>query len=341
MLLPLTVLATCSFVKEMTPATQLYVGGLLAAALGGIALLAVRGRVDRLPARLGLMAAGVLIFELFTAPMWLSERLGHYAYVYHDVSWVMLLFWSVALLGLGRLVERRWPGLRALRSFLLTLALFTPLAILEEMAAVRLGIRSYAPELLAAVSGRQWAGVPIEILYYVPVFGALVLSFYRLWALLLDDAALIPVKRRRWLRSIGIAAVGVLLFEVMVEPMVRNLGFPAWSVFFHDINVILIACWVLVLGLAAVLVQHALPEAPIPVRFFAGMLVVTALVLPLEAWLIKHGYRVYGETAVGEFTGYKLALWDAPLEVAVAIPFYAALVIAFVRYWETVMDNEL
>lgn len=339
MLLPLTVLANCSFAKETTPATLLYVAGLLAASVLGLALLA--RRVDRPLARLGLMAAGVLIFELFTAPMWLNEHLGRYAYVYHDVSWVMLLAWSVALLLLDHRAARRRPNARALPSFALTLALFTPLALLEELVAVRLGIRSYAPELLGAVSGRQLAGVPIELLYYVPVFGALVLSFYRLWALLLDDAALIPMRRRRWLRSIGIAALGVLLFEVMVEPMVQNLGFPAWSVFFHDINVILIGCWVLVLGLAAVLVQHALPDAPIPARFFAGMAVVTALVLPLEAWLMAQGYRVYGETAASEFTGYTLALWDTPLEVAVAIPFYAALIIAFVRYWETVLDNEL
>ena len=56
---------------------------------------------------------------------------------------------------------------------------------------------------------------------------------------------------------------------------------------------------------------------------------------------MRHGYRVYGESAAANFTGYKLVLLDVPVEVAVAIPFYAALIIAFVRYWETVMDNEL
>ncbi|MFI0606497.1 MAG: hypothetical protein ACH37Z_01215 [Anaerolineae bacterium] len=339
MLMPLTVLLHCDFVEQMTPPTMAYVAALLAGSVVGI--LVLRRFLDQLPARLGIMALGVLIFEMFTAPMWLNERLGRFAYVYHDVSWVMLLAWSVALLAIATFVDRRWPAARAWRSFAITLAIFTPLAVLEELAAVRLGIRSYAEELLQAVSGAQIGHVPAEIVYYTPVFGALVLAFYRLWSLVLEDRALIPVKRRYWLRATALTALGVLLFEVMTEPMVRNVGFPAWSVFFHDINVILLGFWVLAIGAAAVTVQLALPEAPIPARFLAGMAVVTAVVLPVEAWLMRHGYRVYGESAAANFTGYKLAFLDVPVEVAVAIPFYAALIIAFVRYWETVMDNEL
>lgn len=338
MLMPLTVLLNCNFVEQMTPPTMAYVAGLLAASVAGLFVL--RRFLDHLPARLGIIALGILIFEMFTAPMWLNERLGTYAYVYHDVSWVMTLAWSVALLAIATFVDRRWPSARAWQSFGLTLAIFTPLAVLEEMAAVRLGIRSYAEELLQAVSGIQIDHVPAEILYYTPVFGALVLSFYRLGVLVLEDRALIPVKRRHWLRATTLTALGVLLFEVMTEPMVKNVGFPAWSVFFHDLNLILIGFWVLAIGAAAV-VQQVLPEASIPARFIAGMAVVTAVVLPVEAWLMRHGYRVYGESAAGNFTGYKLALLDVPVEVAVAIPFYAALIIAFVRYWETVMDNEL
>lgn len=338
MLMPLTVLLNCNFVEQMTPPTMAYVAGLLAASVAGLFVL--RRFLDHLPARLGIIALGILIFEMFTAPMWLNERLGTYAYVYHDVSWVMTLAWSVALLAIATFVDRRWPSARAWQSFGLTLAIFTPLAVLEEMAAVRLGIRSYAEELLQAVSGIQIDHVPAEILYYTPVFGALVLSFYRLGVLVLEDRALIPVKRRHWLRATTLTALGVLLFEVMTEPMVKNVGFPAWSVFFHDLNLILIGFWVLAIGAAAV-VQQVLPEASIPARFIAGMAVVTAVVLPVEAWLMRHGYRVYGESAAGNFTGYKLALLDVPVEVAVAIPFYAALIIAFVRYWETVVDNEL
>lgn len=339
MLMPLTVLLNCNFVEQMTPPTMAYVAGLLAASVAGLFVL--RRFLDHLPARLGIIALGILIFEMFTAPMWLNERLGTYAYVYHDVSWVMTLAWSVALLAIATFVDRRWPSARAWQSFGLTLAIFTPLAVLEEMAAVRLGIRSYAEELLQAVSGIQLDHVPAEILYYTPVFGALVLSFYRLWALVLEDHALIPVKRRHWLRATALAALGVLLFEVMTEPMVKNVGFPAWSVFFHDLNLILVGFWVLAIGAAAVVVQRALPESPIPARFLVGMGVVTAVVLPVEAWLMRHGYRIYGESAAGNFTGYKLAFMDVPVEVAVAIPFYAALIIAFVRYWETVVDNEL
>ena len=95
MLMPLTVLLNCDFVEQMTPPTMAYVAALLAGSVVG--LLVLRRFLDRLPARLGIMALGILIFEMFTAPMWLNERLGRFAYVYHDVSWVMLLAWSCLL----------------------------------------------------------------------------------------------------------------------------------------------------------------------------------------------------------------------------------------------------
>ena len=69
------------------------------------------------------------------------------------------------------------------------------------------------------MSGAQIGHVPAEIVYYTPVFGALVLAFYRLWSLVLEDRALIPVKRRYWLRATALTALGVLLFEVMTEPI--------------------------------------------------------------------------------------------------------------------------
>ncbi|MBD3300529.1 MAG: hypothetical protein GF347_04205, partial [Candidatus Moranbacteria bacterium] len=36
----------------------------------------------------GIVCIGVLIFESFTHPLWLNEKLGAWSYTYLDVSWV-------------------------------------------------------------------------------------------------------------------------------------------------------------------------------------------------------------------------------------------------------------
>ena len=45
--------------------------------------------------------------------------------------------------------------------------------------------------------------------------------------------------------------------------------------------------------------------------------------------------------ATRNFCGYNTWLTGVPVEVALAIPLYMALVIGFVRYWEIVGDNHL
>jgi hypothetical protein len=61
-------------------------------------------------------------------------------------------------------------------------------------------------------------GVPVEVLYYVPVFTTLAIAFYKYWSFVIDDDALVPVKKRKWLRAIVLAFAGVFMFEVLVEP---------------------------------------------------------------------------------------------------------------------------
>ena len=215
------------------------------------------------------------------------------------------------------------------------------LVVPAEIIVVNLGIRSYAPEVLQAVSGRTLFRVPVEIFYYVPVFTSLVIGFYKYWSFVIDDAALVPVRRRKWIRAFLLALVAVFCFELMVEPMARNVGFPSWSYVFHDITCITIGTWVLLIAVASMVVGQLLMHLPIPVRFVAALLVIGGLALPIESWLISNGYRIYSASAVERFTGYTTPITGLAVEVAFAIPCYLALVIAFIRYWEIVMDNGL
>ncbi|MFY8149580.1 MAG: hypothetical protein ACOVNL_10250 [Prochlorococcaceae cyanobacterium] len=332
-------LTACGVDRTATLAGLGFQGGVVAASAAGLAWLAHFR--DRLGLRLAVMAVGVLIFELFTAPMWHNAHLGRWAYLYRDVSWVLTLGWSVLFLLVVEVGDRLLPHWRAGRRFLLDLVVLTLLVVPLEWLVVRLGIRGYAPEVREAAWGDWIDGVPVAVLYYVPVFSALVLGFYRYWCFVIDDAVLIPVRRIRWGRGVVLTLGAVLLFELMVEPMVVNRGFPAWSYVYRDVSLVMSGLWVLVIAITAALVYRLGLALPIAARFLLALGIATAIALPIEYALLAAGMRVYGPSAVANFSGFTIPVLQAPVEVAFAIPCYLALVIGFIRYWEIVLDNRL
>ena len=310
--------------------------------VGAIVVFATLSRfTDKLWLRAGAMAVGVFLFELFTAPMWINDHLGQWAYVYCDLSWILTLGWTAMILGVVVLVDRWLSHWSEPRRFAAYLGILLVLVTIAEMVVVGIGIRKYAPEVLATVSGISLLGVPIEILYYVPVFTSLVIAFYKYWGFVIDDAALVPVKKRKWMRAVVLAFIGVFLFELLVEPMVKNQNFPEWSYVYRDISFLMTGTWVLLIAIAGVVLDRYLIGLSIPLRFAAALLLITALALPIESWLIVNDYRVYGESAVMNFTGHTTPITGVAVEVAFAIPCYLALVVGFIRYWEIVLDNRL
>ena len=330
---------SCAVDRTLTPASLPVVVGLLVLSLLGLAWL-TRLR-PRLPAHLGLMVLGVLFFELFTAPMWDNAHLGRWAYLYRDVSWILTLAWSVLFLLAVCLVDRLLPRWRALPRFALALAVITAVTLPVETALVAAGIRSYAPEVRNAALGGFIHGVPVAILYYVPVFASLVLGFYRYWSLVIDGALLIPMRRIHWRRGLLLTTAVVLLFELMVEPMVLNRGFPAWANSYRDINLFMTGVWVLVIALTALVVNRVFVLRPPAFRMLLAVMVATAIALPIEYGLYVSGMRVYGPSAVGNFSGFMIPVLRAPVEIAFAIPCYLALVLGTIRWWDLVIDNRL
>ncbi|MFK7770045.1 MAG: hypothetical protein AB8B55_22745 [Mariniblastus sp.] len=296
---------------------------------------------DKMWQRFAIMAAGVLIFEVFTAPLWINDNLGRWAYVYQDVSWILTVGWTAMILFVIVMVDHWLPDWKAPWRFATYLGLLLVLVTIAEMVVVGLGIRKYAPEVVNSVSGVNLLGVPIEILFYVPVFTALVIAFYKYWAFVLDDAVLIPMKRRKWVRGIVLGFIAVFMFELVIEPMVENHKFPAWSNVYRDVSFIMTGIWVLLIGVAAVVVDRFVLGYPVWFRFLAAVAIVAALLLPVESWMIINGYRVYGDSAVANFTGFTTPITGVAVEVAFAVPCYLALIISFIRYWEIVLDNGL
>jgi len=308
--------------------------------VGSVGALFVLGKLtNHVLKRFFVVLAGVLIFEVFTSPMWLNYKLGPWAYIYQDVSWVLGVGWSALILTIVTAVDHIFSRWSTGRRFALYLVALTALVFVLEAIVVGLGIRRYSPEVLETVIGVFVAGVPLEALYYVPVFMTLVICLYKYWAFRIDGVLLVPSGRTNWGRNLLLTAGGVLLFELMIEPMVVNANFPSWSYIYNDITFVMTGLWVVLISLATIAVDRFFVHWSIRRRFVAYILAVGALALPLESVFIRAGYRVYGPSAEANFTGFVTPITNVAAEIAFAIPLYMALIIAFVRFWEIVGDQ--
>ena len=307
-------------------------------AVVAVAILAYRylnARVLRLRQHVVLVAVGVFLLEFFTAPMWENRNLGVWAYVYSDVTWVLTLAWTTMILSTVYVVDRMVPRLPDWARFLVYVVVLTPMALVFESLNVGLGIRAYAPETLAAAG--PWRipvlDVPAAGLYYVPVFMTLVLSFYRFWLSAVEPGG--EIRTRISLpRRLLLTALAVFMFELIVEPMATNQGFPEWSYVFHDITIVMTGLWVVLVTVCTFLVDRVFPKSDFRLRFAAYLALIALIATPIEGWFISAGYRVYGPSATADFLPFRTIIGNLPVEVVAAIPIYLALVIAFVRSWD-------
>ena len=328
------------FDKTPTPAI---IGFEIFVIVGTVAALAILARYqERVLRRFLILAIGVLIFEFFTGPMWNNFKMGPWAYIYRDVSWVLTLAWSTMILSTILIVDLTLPRIKEWHRFVAYLAILTSLVVVLERVVVGLGIRSYTPEVMAVIEGSYIPvlDVPYHLFYYVPIFMSLVIGFYKFWNTVMDreDRLVPPIP---WLWTMLVTIVGVFFFEVMIEPMVVNAKLPSWSYVYRDISVLMTGGWALLIWLALFLVDRLLSRQGPGQRFVAYLVVLTAIALPIEAWLISSDIRAYGLTATEDFSGLQVPLLDVAIEVAVAVPMYMALVIGLVRYWEGAVQEAI
>lgn len=339
MLVPCTA-TLCGFDKSLTFPVFLFEIFIFAASIAILYL--IRRLQKKTFIRYAIMMTGVFLFELFTAPMWNNDHLGKLAYIYIDVSWVLTIGWTTLFYYIVFVVDYYGKKRSQLDRFIWYVMLLTPIVLLFESAVVKLGVRSYAPEVYEA-AGRAtipFLDIPLAGLYYIPVFITLVISFFKYWSLYLDKKLLVPVKKIRWLRNFLLSFAGVLLFELMIEPMVRNVGLPAGSYLYRDISVIMSGFWILLIALSVHIVDTVFIHWSLPKKFIGYLAIAGTIAIPFEAWFINSGMRVYTVSATQNFTGFKTLLFHVPVEVVMAIPFYLALIIAFIKFWELVADNK-
>ena len=282
---------------------------------------------------------GVSIFEVFTSPLWNNPHFGSYAYYYRDVSWVLTLGWTTLILSVMLLVDTLFKKATEVKKFFLYLLGMSLFGFLAESTVVFLGLRTYSDEVLNTLWGPRVWSVPVEAFYYIPLFSALIIGFYKYWVQVIEKIALVPEKKIKWTRSLFISVITVFMFELMVEPMVINTNLPEWSYVYKDISIIMTGVWVLMIWLSVKLVDKYFLHLDLKKRFGLYVLVGSVLAIPLEYWYMGNGFRVYGDSAMRDFIGYTVPMTNLPLEILFAMPMYFALMMAFIRYWEFILDK--
>lgn len=129
----------------------------------------------------GLTFLWILLFEYFTQALWLNKNLESWAYLYLDVSWIITLGWTTIIV-----VARELSALYLSKSdekirLLSALVIITVVGLFAEWVVLKLGIREYSSSVLNTVSGIKIGLVPVEAIYYIPVFMLLVITFTLYW----------------------------------------------------------------------------------------------------------------------------------------------------------------
>jgi hypothetical protein len=296
--------------------------------------------IKKIPLRFFVIFLGVSVFEFFTNPMWLNYKMGAWAYVYQDVSWILIIAWSIMVLSTIVVVDKLFHALKEWYRFGIYLIILTILVLIFEALTIKLGIRHYPFEGKVPIDRYFFFGVPKDALYYVPVCLALMIGFYKYWSFAIDQKNLIPVKKRNWFQCLGISAIAIFLFEIMIDPMAENVNLPRWSYVFHDISFLIMGAWIVIVWLAINFIDKFFIEQNIFNKFIGYLLFIFAFVLPIESWLILNGFVIFNPNVQANFSGFLLPVIKIPVEVAIAIPFYYALIVPFIKYWEIVIYNK-
>ncbi len=143
-------------------------------------------------------AVGVLLFEYFTQALWLNKGLAPWSYLYLDVNWVLTLGWTAIILVSMAVVDYALPYTSDKKRYVLYIVASSLVGFFGESLVTALGIREYSASTQALMSGMKVFGaVPIEAIYYIPVFMALVIAFIKYWEINSKKVKIVKKARRR------------------------------------------------------------------------------------------------------------------------------------------------
>ena len=131
---------------------------------------------------------GVLLLQYFTQALWLTIGLAKWSYLYQGVNWIITLGRTTMVIVSMFVVDLLFPKFSEKARFGLYFIPILITGLIGEVISSSRGTIQYHPKLLESFSGVTIFGsVPIEAIYYIPVFMLLVVSFARYWQMILDN----------------------------------------------------------------------------------------------------------------------------------------------------------
>lgn len=146
-------------------------------------------------------------------------------------------------------------------------------------------------------------------------------------------------QKRPFLKML-ILFVGVLIFEVMSEPMWRNYNLNGWAYLYHDVSWIITLGWVVIFMVSFLLVDSLFKKTSEGKKFWLYALFITIITTPVEVIMLSNGLRGYAEELTRTLSGLIIPLTSAPIEIILTIPLVAALVIPFYKVALKIFDSE-
>ncbi|MBU0628435.1 MAG: hypothetical protein KKC75_04545 [Nanoarchaeota archaeon] len=133
-------------------------------------------------------------------------------------------------------------------------------------------------------------------------------------------------------RKIIILFLGVLLFEIMSEPMWRNFKLNSWAYLYHDVSWIITLGWVNIFLASMLLIDNLFEKMPEKKKFWLYLLFITVITTPIEVILLQTGIRGYDAVLTATMRGIMIPFTQAPIEIVFVIPMMAALIIPFYKF---------
>lgn len=295
------------------------------------------------------MLTGTFLFDLLTSPMSIDIHLGNFSYIYHGVSWILSMGFTTCIFVWVNIVDYLVPEIypdikfKEWHKYLLSVILTSVFLILIEQSTTGfLQVRQFSPETIIAYQNMKMFGTNVSFfnLLWTIVSVSLLISFYKYISFWLDKKILVPVKKSHWLRSFFIIFGGVVMLELVVESVVKNVGFPQWLYFFNDLNFVNIILWTIIIWISDLIINKIFMGWNLVWKLVAAASLASAVLVPMEMWFINNGYRVYSESTIKNLSGFKSPFFSIPIEVIVSAVFYSILIVAFKKFWEVIMNNK-
>jgi hypothetical protein len=153
-----------------------------------IALLILRKFDKKVLRNFVIVFIGILLLQYFTQALWLTVGLAKWSYLYQGVNWIITLGRTTMVIVSMVVVDSLFPKFSEKARFGLYFVPILITGLIGEAISSSRGTIQYHPKLLESFSGITIFGsVPIEAIYYIPVFMLLAISFARYWQIILDS----------------------------------------------------------------------------------------------------------------------------------------------------------